>query len=167
MGKIPSKKCFIHIPFTCKIVNFTLLCHKLDENHFLMWKCNKYWETKVWNVERALKTFRPGQKCCGRFDESWMFAGNVWETPHLESRNMPTPRYGHSAVLFGVSQSNQRQYYLTPQLVKDIYLFLLILFWWSFYVLRLEDLLCPAFSSWWVSVLQPYMFQEVQDLEGY
>ncbi|XP_054290142.1 attractin-like protein 1 [Macrosteles quadrilineatus] len=29
------------------------------------------------------------------------FNGNVWETPHLESRNIPRPRYGHSAVLFG------------------------------------------------------------------
>uniref|UniRef100_A0A1B6D320 CUB domain-containing protein n=1 Tax=Clastoptera arizonana TaxID=38151 RepID=A0A1B6D320_9HEMI len=29
------------------------------------------------------------------------FNGNVWETPHMESRNVPTSRYGHSAVLFG------------------------------------------------------------------
>ncbi|XP_075233105.1 attractin-like protein dsd isoform X2 [Lycorma delicatula] len=29
------------------------------------------------------------------------FNGKVWETYHMESRNIPTPRYGHSAVLFG------------------------------------------------------------------
>lgn len=29
--------------------------------------------------------------------------GNVWETPHMDSRNVPVPRYGHSSVLFGVS----------------------------------------------------------------
>jgi hypothetical protein len=30
-------------------------------------------------------------------------AGNVWETPHLDSKIVPRVRYGHSAVLFGVS----------------------------------------------------------------
>jgi len=30
-------------------------------------------------------------------------AGNVWETPHLDSKIVPRMRYGHSAVLFGVS----------------------------------------------------------------
>ncbi|KAJ9584644.1 hypothetical protein L9F63_021006, partial [Diploptera punctata] len=29
------------------------------------------------------------------------FNGNVWETPHLDSKNLPRLRYGHSAVLFG------------------------------------------------------------------
>nr|CAD7262632.1 unnamed protein product [Timema shepardi] len=29
------------------------------------------------------------------------FNGNVWETPHMNSKNFPKPRYGHSAVLFG------------------------------------------------------------------
>ncbi|XP_039300291.1 attractin-like protein 1 isoform X2 [Nilaparvata lugens] len=29
------------------------------------------------------------------------FNGKVWETHHMESRNIPTMRYGHSAVLFG------------------------------------------------------------------
>jgi hypothetical protein len=29
--------------------------------------------------------------------------GNVWETPHLDSKIVPRSRYGHSAVLFGVS----------------------------------------------------------------
>ncbi|RZF37106.1 hypothetical protein LSTR_LSTR013802 [Laodelphax striatellus] len=29
------------------------------------------------------------------------FNGKVWETHHMESRNIPTLRYGHSAVLFG------------------------------------------------------------------
>lgn len=27
--------------------------------------------------------------------------GNVWETPHMDSKNVPMPRYGHSSVLFG------------------------------------------------------------------
>ncbi|XP_063233286.1 attractin-like protein 1 [Bacillus rossius redtenbacheri] len=27
--------------------------------------------------------------------------GNVWETLHMDSKNVPKPRYGHSAVLFG------------------------------------------------------------------
>ena len=30
-------------------------------------------------------------------------AGNVWETPHIDSKIVPRMRYGHSAVLFGVS----------------------------------------------------------------
>uniref|UniRef100_A0A0A9YMG1 Attractin n=1 Tax=Lygus hesperus TaxID=30085 RepID=A0A0A9YMG1_LYGHE len=29
------------------------------------------------------------------------FTGNVWETYHMDSRTAPTPRYGHSAVIFG------------------------------------------------------------------
>lgn len=29
------------------------------------------------------------------------FNGNVWETPHMDSKNVPMPRYGHSSVLFG------------------------------------------------------------------
>ncbi|XP_069690268.1 attractin-like protein 1 isoform X2 [Periplaneta americana] len=29
------------------------------------------------------------------------FNGNVWETPHLDSKIVPRMRYGHSAVLFG------------------------------------------------------------------
>ncbi|XP_049809603.1 attractin [Schistocerca nitens] len=29
------------------------------------------------------------------------FNGNVWETHHMDSKNVPQPRYGHSAVLFG------------------------------------------------------------------
>jgi hypothetical protein len=32
-----------------------------------------------------------------------LIAGNVWETPHLDSKIVPRMRYGHSAVLFGVS----------------------------------------------------------------
>ncbi|XP_014253614.1 attractin [Cimex lectularius] len=29
------------------------------------------------------------------------FTGNVWETNHMDSKTAPTPRYGHSAVIFG------------------------------------------------------------------
>ncbi|CAH0395554.1 unnamed protein product [Bemisia tabaci] len=29
------------------------------------------------------------------------FNGNVWETPQMDSRTSPTPRYGHSVALFG------------------------------------------------------------------
>jgi len=38
----------------------------------------------------------------GQMTYFYDFTGNVWETLHMESKHFPSPRYGHSVVLFGV-----------------------------------------------------------------